>query len=286
MSESASTSTQECTAPRNTINGARVRSWVFTWNNYSEDDKKLMAKWLEEECDKCGMQPEVGENGTPHLQGWFHLRNAKTFEAIKKKWPKIHLEVCKNINAAKNYCRKEKTKAGESFELDDSELKKPPRDRMEGKTLKPWQEDVMNIIAGEPDERKIYWFYEENGGAGKTTLAKSICLNNRKRALYLNGKTTDILSCVASHVQKFGESSLKVALFNFPRCCEGKIPYKALESVKDGVFFNGKYESGMVLMEIPHIIVFANMRPDESKLSRDRWIIRNIDPPQNPDELL
>lgn len=39
--------------------------------------------------------------------------------------------------------------------------------------------------------------------------------------------------------------------------------YKALEALKNGIFFTGKYESAMVnSYSAPHIIVFSNFKPN------------------------
>jgi len=49
-----------------------------------------------------------------------------------------------------------------------------------------------------------------------------------------------------------------------------------LESIKNGLFFSGKYESTQVVMNSPHLIIFANEPPDKSKMSADRWHIVRI----------
>lgn len=52
---------------------------------------------------------------------------------------------------------------------------------------------------------------------------------------------------------------------------------KALEAIKDGVFFSGKYESGMTnTWAAPIVIVFANRKPLVSAFSRDRWRVYHI----------
>jgi len=68
-----------------------------------------------------------------------------------------------------------------------------------------------------------------------------------------------------------------MAIFGYARSKENYISYEALEEIKDGLFFSGKYESGMVCINPPHVVVLCNFAPDESKLSKDRWVIKNID---------
>ena len=42
-------------------------------------------------------------------------------------------------------------------------------------------------------------------------------------------------------------------------------------------YLNTKYNSEMRVFEIPHIIVFSNFSPDENMLSKDRYVIKNIE---------
>ena len=65
-------------------------------------------------------------------------------------------------------------------------------------------------------------------------------------------------------------------VFNLTRAGYDKIDYVALESVKDGIFMSGKYESGMVIYNCPHLVVFANLPPHRDQLSEDRWKIYQI----------
>lgn len=67
-----------------------------------------------------------------------------------------------------------------------------------------------------------------------------------------------------------------MAIFDYTRSQEEYISYEALEAVKNGIFYNNKYESGMVVYNTPHVIVLSNFRPDLSKLSADRWRIKEV----------
>jgi len=65
----------------------------------------------------------------------------------------------------------------------------------------------------------------------------------------------------------------QIVLFNFTRALEGHVSYTAIESVKDGLVFSGKYEGGTKIFKSPHVIVFSNWHPDVTQLTRDRWEI-------------
>jgi len=87
-----------------------VRNWCFTWNNWTPPDEEFIRSlkpkvtWL-----VCGR--EIGDEGTPHLQGAIIFRDQKTFSALNKStkkkciWaPMICPERCSDT-----YCRKEMT---------------------------------------------------------------------------------------------------------------------------------------------------------------------------------
>ena len=83
----------------------RVSDVCFTINNYTDDD-----------IDNISLLPtnyyvfgiEVGETGTPHLQGYFELSRRMRFTAIKKILPRAHLEKRKGTNEqAITYCKKD-----------------------------------------------------------------------------------------------------------------------------------------------------------------------------------
>lgn len=99
------------------IDNSRSRNWCFTLNNYTETDITQLHTVFDILKSEYIFQEEKGENGTPHLQGFFKLKNAKSFSAVKKSIGiiKIHLEKCKNVKASIKYCQKEDTKNGKLY---------------------------------------------------------------------------------------------------------------------------------------------------------------------------
>lgn len=248
----------------------RSRNWFFTWNNYDEYEKSEIWDFAKKNCKKYAINPEVGKNGTPHLQGCLIFENARTFESLKKKFEKVHWERVRNKEQAIEYCQKHETQNGECM----TNIKKI-KDPLENKELYTWQTEICELIDKEPDERKIYWYYDITGGAGKTSLAKHLCLKNKNQVLYICGKSSDIKYGVKQFVDN-EDNDLKMCIFDFCRSNEHFVSYQGLEEIKNGIFYNTKYESGMVLFNTPHIIIFANFEPEMEKLSSDRWVIKNV----------
>lgn len=83
---------------------AKSRAYVFTLNNWSPEDE-ARVKDLGAQYYVYGK--EVGESGTPHLQGFLYFKNQRTFNSLKKKLPTAHLEKAKNTRAAIEYCKKD-----------------------------------------------------------------------------------------------------------------------------------------------------------------------------------
>lgn len=219
-------------------------------------------------------QLEVGESGTPHFQGCFKLKSPAYFPTVKKWLPTAHLEPCKDWLASLKYCSKKDGRIDGPWMLGCSIPEEPDEEyTFKLSVLRPWQSEVLALCAEPPDDRKIHWYYDSAGGKGKTSLAKHICCN-MKPALYVQGKSADIKSAIAS-----SERKPKIVIFGLPRSLEDYVSYEAIESCKDGIFFSGKYESGMVMYAPPHVIIFANFLPDMTKLSADRWVIHHMDAP-------
>lgn len=265
MEEKNDTMTQGEIATRNTK--IRGRKWSLTWNNHTEDNIKWLTQYLEVNCDDWAFQEEVGENGTKHLQIALSFKNARYFDSIKEDFKVCHIELCKNWLACKQYCNKKETRDG------ISKKKEGPKDPLKDKQLYPYQEEIVRLMLQEPDERSIIWYFDPIGNKGKTTLAKHLCINFPNQVLYLSGKANDIKYGVLNFVKKH---KLKMVIFDYTRSAEDYISYEAIEAVKNGIFYNGKYESEMVVYDCPHVVVLANFRPDMSKLSADRWVLKEV----------
>lgn len=71
---------------------------------------------------------EVGEQGTPHLQGTIVFGTKKSYSQLIKLLPGCHIEQCKDLDASIEYCKKE----GDFTERGDPPLSKKERDKKGG----------------------------------------------------------------------------------------------------------------------------------------------------------
>lgn len=80
------------------------KSWCFTINNYSDQDIRFVENL---ECQRLAVGKEIGESKTPHLQGFVVFKKGYRFSAMKKLFPRAHLQVAKSWQHAWNYCIKD-----------------------------------------------------------------------------------------------------------------------------------------------------------------------------------
>ncbi len=247
---------------------SRSRIWLGTWNNFPENWKELIPTCG---CIDYACQLEkAGTTGKEHVQFAIKFKEAKYLATMKKLFDGAHLEPAKNWIAAKQYCMKEDTR------IEAGPICSPPRfkckDPLCGKELRPMQEEIINICKSPREDRLIHWFYDPVGNAGKTTLAKHLILHNDK-IIYLVGKSADMKYGVMEWLEK---NELEVVLIDLTRSVEAFVSYQGIEEIKNGIFYNTKYECRMVLYDNPHVIILANFLPEMEKLSADRWVIHQV----------
>ena len=59
--------------------------YVFTLNNYTADEIIFLRAFAERECKYLVYQHEIGESGTPHLQGFMQFKSRRHFGGVRKK---------------------------------------------------------------------------------------------------------------------------------------------------------------------------------------------------------
>lgn len=254
-----------------------AKGWVFTWNNYAENWEELFSSQFGTDgtagtkVSKFVVGKEVGESGTPHLQGYIlfnqRVRPLSLFPPTVDWGKKLHWEAAKGSPDQNfQYCTKDGDYIAKGF----------PKPLKLIKDLRPWQQGIVDLIKTEPDDRSIHWYWESEGNIGKSALCKLMV--HKHNAKYCGaGKEADILY----HIMNSGieKEDIGVVVYDIPRSHEGHVSYAALERIKNGMVFSPKYESGQLLFNPPHIIIFANFPPAfPEKMSSDRWKIVELTP--------
>lgn len=260
MSENSSNSSGQV---GNTKQPAPALKWCFTLNNYDQNDLDELSKIFSSKSSKYIIGKEVGEQGTPHLQGFVKFNDKLRLTALKKLYKgaeRIHWEKTRGSDDDNyKYCSKENNFISFGYP-------KPVKTLSEDQ-LFDWQKDIINIIKQEPDDRTIYWIWESEGKKGKTTFCKYLSI--KFGAIPIEGKKNDILYCAS-------EFPSELYIFDFERSMEDYISYGAIEKIKNGYYMCAKYESKPIIRNNPHVLIFANFEPDYEKLSKDRWNIIDL----------
>jgi len=88
----------------------RSNHWSLTINNPETSDYEAIDRARQKGWKVTG-QLEKGANGTPHYQ--LHLQTPQIrFSAVKKAFPRAHIEVARNVQALETYVNKEETRVG------------------------------------------------------------------------------------------------------------------------------------------------------------------------------
>lgn len=94
----------------------RHRPWMFTINNPLPEDEPDV--WAETPSRYVVWQHELGENQTPHIQGYLVLREARTLSSVKLLHQRAHWEPRRGTHRqAKEYCTKSETRTSGPTEL-------------------------------------------------------------------------------------------------------------------------------------------------------------------------
>lgn len=303
------------------INTMQSRHWCFTLNNWTqEDDDRL--KNLGEAVTYIVYGYEVGDNGTPHLQGYVVFPTIKRLNQVKEAiGDRAHCEVKRGSpSQAADYCKKAgifyengtAPSGGRGCSMFDAFVKwivsrkdadlPLPSDREiareypalwlrherrlrdlathlypcpeligENAALRDWQqalEDVLTVAP--PDNRSILFYVDAEGGKGKTWFQRYMLSKYPDLTQVLSsGKRDDIAHAV--------DETKKVFMFNVPRGGMEYLQYTILEQLKDQMLFSPKYDSKTkILPTCPHVVVFCNEHPDETKMSTDRYVIHRF----------
>lgn len=269
MSSNSSSSSKDGgnTKLRPTKQISPAKRWCLTLNNYTTDELNTISSIVPGLCDLAIIGKEVGENGTPHLQGYLEFKNklrpknALTIDRIH--WEKAKGNRSDNIK----YCSKE----GNNFL--NIGCPKPLKDFYDKDMELDYQREIKELIVTEPDRRKVYWYFDREGNKGKTTLTRHLIMTYPDKILYLSkGKYADIAYVINEANMDFVDT----ILIDLPRNNGNKVSYDAIEAIKGGLILSTKYEGKMKLFNPCHVIVFANEPPEYHKLSADRWVVKEI----------
>ena len=114
-----------------------------------------MKKLIDKQVEGC-FQEEVGESGTPHLQGCIKFRSGRKLSTLKKVNSKISWRpLVGRLDWVKmwKYCHKVESRAGDIFEKVRCASK--IYDVLEDKEMYAWQRDCVKLLDGQSDREVL-----------------------------------------------------------------------------------------------------------------------------------
>lgn len=236
----------------------------FVINNWTEQEYKNLCSSVPTIAKKWIIAKEIGESGTPHLQCFVSLKKKLRIVQLHKipGFERASMRKCRNENALIEYCKKDGDYISGGF----------PKPIKIINNLYSWQQKIEAIYLTEPDDRKIYWFWEPVGNIGKSAFVKYMVV--KYNCLFCDGgKKSDLINLAFNNDM----DKCKAIIWDLPRATQGHISYGAIECFKNGLICNTKYETGVKAFNPPHVFIFANYEPEEQeKLSADRWVITKL----------
>jgi hypothetical protein len=288
---------------------SRAKHWCFTLNNYTDEDVARLRA-LEETVAYICFGREVGESGTPHLQGFVSFTERKRLAQCTEILGQCHVTVARTIKNAIEYCKKDgdyeeygvqPIGVGGRSDLDafkedvkggtlsmkvlrekhsdvvakyhrfahDFVQDHLPRKEVPPHVLNDWQQRLNHDLNMPPDDRKVIFIIDRTGNKGKSWFSHYYCTLHDNAQVLLPGKKADMVFAL--------DPTIRVLFIDAPRSKQGEyLQYDFIEDVKNGYIFNTKYESCVKSLGPIHVVVNMNEMPDMSKLSEDRYDIRNI----------
>lgn len=160
----------------------QVYNWCFTLNNWDEVQRE---KLIEVDYNYMIIGKEVGENGTPHLQGYIEFRSRKRLKTVKKINNNIHWEPRRGTQRqAIEYCMKDgdyeefgkKKMQGKRNDLDavrETAAQEGMREvtcRYNRQQIGVAEKFLTYNESGRKSKPKVIWLHGQSG-AGKTRRA-------------------------------------------------------------------------------------------------------------------
>lgn len=238
-----------------------------------EDARERLRGWMQASCKKWVFQLEDTVDNL-HFQGYINVNEkvrAKTLaKSLNDDFRGIEIRPASGSGklALQKYCMKVDTRVDGPWA--DHKIYMGQDLPV---VLYPWQQKLCDYIKGPVNRRELIWVYDPDGNKGKSAFCKYMSFHHGCLKLTY-GNSGDLLNLVSKRPGQ------RAYLFDLtrtkPQLFSTQDLYSTMEDVKNGHFVNTKYETEEVLMDVPHVIVFANQYPEFNCVSEDRWTIVTV----------
>lgn len=264
---------------------SQVATYDFRCNaEYTEATLRLMLKDV---AKHWVFQRETSDTGYDHYQGRLSLVKKRKVGDLKSKWSTItahgmpnYLEPTTNpehLNGSFSYVMKNDTRTEGPWRDDDRKRKIPRQWREMRDTLYPWQQSVWDS-ENNYNNRTINLVYCPEGCSGKSSIAHVCRLYGSAIVVPPVNDAKELVAAVHSMCVARDEDP-KLVFVDLPRAMDKtKLLgiYSAIEQIKNGYLYDLRYKFSSYDIDSPQVWVFTNIPPKFKYLSKDRWVMWNI----------
>lgn len=282
--------------PQGQMPGGQLYRWDFTYFlpkdegdtktepvDYAVKIQQMLDRYCKQYIFQCERTPTTDRL---HMQGYLNLTKKITKDSLGRMFglhmPGVSVRPASDAGteALKTYCMKSDTRVAgpwKDHKASQTDKEKPTLwdvPVVNGDPLFRWQQTIYDEVKDKCyDNRTINWVVDLTGRIGKSSLAKYL-YHTLGIPILPYAKASDLVNFVYEHCGKlayfFDLNRTKPTDFT------SNDIYSTLETIKNGMIFNGKYKTGIKMMDPPHVWVFANFCPNVQKLTNDRWKIWEV----------
>lgn len=210
---------------------SRGRAWSLTLYPKGSVTVDFLLDWFENEVKegRCiyfvGQLEECPKTKRQHLQCGIYTKVSR-FGTIKRWLPDgTHIELAKDWRHLQAYCVKEESRIKGPWRYGVAaapSLHKPIT------ALRAWQKQLLTRLETPADGRTIEWWWDLEGGTGKSSFVRWLLTRTAMNALIVTGGShTDLARALVNHLNLDSTGSHKmdsepdVLIVDLPRCQSG-----------------------------------------------------------------
>jgi len=138
---------------------SKFQNYSFTWNNYTDESISMLK---DIDCEYLVYGHEVGESGTPHLQGTIRFKNQRAENPVRKQFKGANIDPTKDLTRSILYCMKGEQSHDEWNDYHETgpnygrnSVIYEKGDRPAGQGKRSDLDTIRDIIKEEPKMRKV-----------------------------------------------------------------------------------------------------------------------------------
>lgn len=166
---------------------SKAKHWLFTLNNPTPDEVKEQLSHLPTSALYLCYGREVGESGTPHLQGYITWRNRRSLRQCKQFLLRAHWTIARGTPQENmDYCEKDATEENPFVQFGELPVKKGSRSDLD--TIRQSIKDGATAL-DIADNHFSQWCFHRKSFAAYRTLLQPASLRPDLRVIVLEGPT-------------------------------------------------------------------------------------------------